>query len=61
LRLLWLSQVGWERATEAEAAVMVGWLRSAKIRSQPAAETVRHELRHHCIANLRQGSGRQVV
>jgi len=28
-RLLWLVDVGWEQATEAEAAAMVGWLRSA--------------------------------
>jgi integrase family protein with SAM-like domain len=28
-RLLWLVDVGWEQATEAEAAALVGWLRSA--------------------------------
>ena len=28
-RLLWLVEVGWDKATEAEAAVMVGWLRNA--------------------------------
>jgi hypothetical protein len=28
-RLLWLLEVGWECATEAEAVVLVGWLRSA--------------------------------
>ncbi|MEV8504530.1 site-specific integrase [Actinoplanes sp. NPDC051475] len=28
-RLLWLLQIDWNRATEAEVAVMVGWLRSA--------------------------------
>ncbi|MFF5085359.1 tyrosine-type recombinase/integrase [Actinoplanes sp. NPDC000266] len=28
-RLLWLLEVGWERATEAEVVVLVGWLRSA--------------------------------
>jgi hypothetical protein len=29
-RLLWTLEIGWERATEAEVAVVVGWLRSAK-------------------------------
>jgi integrase len=28
-RLLWALEVGWERATEAEVAVMVAWLRTA--------------------------------
>ncbi|MGH3196049.1 MAG: tyrosine-type recombinase/integrase [Streptosporangiaceae bacterium] len=28
-RLLWLLEVDWDKATEAEAAVMVGWLRNA--------------------------------
>lgn len=28
-RLLWLVDVGWEQATEAEAVALVGWLRSA--------------------------------
>ena len=28
-RLLWLLEVGWDEATEAEAAVMTGWLRNA--------------------------------
>lgn len=28
-RLLWLLDVAWEKATEAEAAVMTGWLRTA--------------------------------
>src|SRR6266545_7117216 len=28
-RLLWLVDVGWEQATEAEASALVGWLRSA--------------------------------
>ncbi|WP_307618717.1 site-specific integrase [Streptomyces sp. V3I7] len=28
-RLLWLLDVAWERATEAEAAVLTGWLRTA--------------------------------
>jgi integrase len=28
-RLLWVLEVGWERATEAEVVVLVGWLRSA--------------------------------
>jgi integrase len=28
-RLLWLLEVGWERATEGEVTVLVGWLRSA--------------------------------
>lgn len=28
-RLLWVLEVGWDRATEAETAVLVGWLRSA--------------------------------
>ena len=27
-RLLWLLEVDWDKATEAEAAVMVGWLRN---------------------------------
>ncbi len=29
-RLLWAVDVGWEQATEAEAAALVGWLRSAR-------------------------------
>lgn len=29
LRVLWALDVGWEQATEAETAVLVGWLRSA--------------------------------
>ncbi|MFH9425486.1 tyrosine-type recombinase/integrase [Streptomyces sp. NPDC017529] len=29
-RVLWTVDVGWEQATEAEAAAMVGWLRSAR-------------------------------
>jgi integrase len=29
-RLLWLLGVGWERATEAEVALIVGWLRAAR-------------------------------
>jgi integrase len=29
-RLLWALQLGWQQATEAEVAVLVGWLRSAK-------------------------------
>ena len=40
-RLLWLLGVDWEEATEAEAATMVGWLRTAKNpqrrRSNPAS------------------------
>jgi integrase len=40
-RLLWLLEVGWERATEAEVAVLAGWLRSAanpqRRRSEPGA------------------------
>ncbi|MFC5830977.1 site-specific integrase [Nonomuraea insulae] len=28
-RLLWILEVHWERATEADVAAMVGWLRSA--------------------------------
>src|SRR5487761_1207026 len=28
-RLLWLLQVPWDKATEAEVAVLVGWLRQA--------------------------------
>ncbi|WP_198047689.1 hypothetical protein [Kutzneria sp. 744] len=28
-RLLWLLEVAWDRATEAETAVLVGWLRNA--------------------------------
>ncbi|WP_329453905.1 hypothetical protein [Streptomyces sp. NBC_01497] len=40
-RLLWLLGVGWEKATEAEAAAMDGWLRTAKSaqhrRSNPSA------------------------
>jgi hypothetical protein len=28
-RALWAVDVGWEQATEAEVAVLVGWLRSA--------------------------------
>jgi integrase len=29
-RVLWLVDVGWEQATEAEASALVGWLRSAR-------------------------------
>ncbi|MEV3970211.1 hypothetical protein AB0K68_19000 [Streptomyces sp. NPDC050698] len=29
-RVLWTVDVGWEQATEAEAAALVGWLRSAR-------------------------------
>lgn len=29
-RVLWALDVGWEQATEAEAAALVGWLRSAR-------------------------------
>lgn len=29
-RFLWLLDIGWEKATEAEASAMVGWLRTAK-------------------------------
>jgi integrase len=29
-RLLWFLGIGWEQATEAEAAAMVGWLRTAR-------------------------------
>ncbi|WP_308445514.1 site-specific integrase, partial [Streptomyces spororaveus] len=40
-RLLWLLDVDWEEATEADAAAMVGWLRTAKNpqrhRSNPSA------------------------
>jgi integrase len=40
-RLLWLLEVGWETATEADVVVLVGWLRSARNpqrrRSIPAA------------------------
>ncbi|MFE3906427.1 hypothetical protein ACFXPY_40830 [Streptomyces sp. NPDC059153] len=32
-RVLWTVDVGWEQATEAEAAAMVGWLRSPATRS----------------------------
>ena len=28
-RLLWLLEVDWDKATEAEAAVLAGWLRNA--------------------------------
>jgi hypothetical protein len=29
-RLLWCLGIGWEKATEAEVAAMVGWLRAAR-------------------------------
>lgn len=32
-RVLWTLDVGWEQATEAEAAALIGWLRSARIHS----------------------------
>lgn len=28
-RLLWLLEIAWDKATEAEAAALVGWLRAA--------------------------------
>jgi hypothetical protein len=31
-RLLWALDVGWEQATEAEVAALVGWLRAARNR-----------------------------
>ncbi|MFI0928409.1 hypothetical protein ACH4TP_31525 [Streptomyces sp. NPDC021012] len=34
-RVLWALDVGWEQATEAETAALVGWLRSAR-NPQPA-------------------------
>ncbi|MEV0650116.1 tyrosine-type recombinase/integrase [Phytomonospora sp. NPDC050363] len=33
-RLLWIVDVGWEQATEAETAALVGWLRSAPNRQR---------------------------
>ncbi|MGY4766362.1 site-specific integrase [Kribbella sp. CWNU-51] len=32
-RLLWFLDVGWEQATEAEVAALVGWLRAAPTRN----------------------------
>ncbi len=32
-RVLWQTDLGWDRATEAESATLVGWLRSRRIHS----------------------------
>ena len=38
-RLLWTVDVGWEQATEAEAAALVGWLRTAPNHSGASGRT----------------------
>lgn len=51
-RLLWLLGTGWERATESEAAVLTGWLRSA---ANPQRQRHRADAPVAGTVNLRTG------
>lgn len=50
-RALWAVDIGWEQATEAEAAALVGWLRSA---CNPQRQRPRRE-RERLVLTPRRG------
>src|SRR5690348_17612184 len=51
-RLLWCLGIGWEKATEAEVAAMVGWLRTAR---NPQRERRQHGSAPAGSVNLKTG------